>query len=200
MREQLAQLLERYESLPRAYQWAVLGLGFVILFLIWDSAIKPIGQDWAMQADRIERTVDDVRKGEALMNELNQARLENTIITLGPVDLPTSDTEGRTELSNAVIETLQKHGVRDHSFDLRLGSKLPQSASQGVTDMGRRLTRLTGDLRFEAKPDVMMKIIADLEQRDEIEAVSSVRLTRAGSVLKVRLDLEAWVIEPSRRS
>ena len=199
-REQFDGLAARYHEAPRAVRWAILAGGFLVLFLIWDSWIKPVGQAWAMEADRIERTVEDVREGEALMRKLNQARLESTIVNLGPLEQPGSDAQGRTELSNAVIETLREHGVKDHSFDLRLGGKLPAQVSSGVTDQGKRLVRLTGDLRFEAKPDVVIAVIADLERRAEIEAVTSVRLTRATGVLRVRLDLEAWVIEPGRRS
>ena len=64
---------------------------------------------------------------------------------------------------------------------------------------GKDLSRLSGELKFDATPEQAIAYIAAFEAHPDIEAVSSVRLTKtsAGKVT-VRLTLEVWVEATSR--
>ena len=75
-------------------------------------------------------------------------------------------------------------------------------AERGQPVADRRVAeRITGDLRFEATPEVAMRIIAALESSSEVEAVSTLKIDRmAGRVEKVqvRLAVEAWALSKPR--
>ena len=55
--------------------------------------------------------------------------------------------------------------------------------------------RLTGDLKFSAKPEVALAILCDLETSPDIDQFSIVRLSKdQNGKVKVHYVLEAWVI------
>jgi len=90
---------------------------------------------------------------------------------------------------------VRKHGISDHSFSLRARGKLPKTALVGAMPAGKRAERMSGDLKFSAKPEVAMAILADIESSPDIEQVASVRLVKdANGKVRAHFVLEAWVI------
>ena len=67
---------------------------------------------------------------------------------------------------------------------------------------GGRVQRITADVRFDTGPEEATAIIAELEECPEIEAISSLRLSRRhGGRRKVRvaLTLDAWIVSAETR-
>jgi len=187
----MTNMLHWFWRLPRAAQWLTFAIVFTVLFLAWHSVLGEIAANWNASADTIEADVRTVRNSREVLADLK--RLGDPITAIGEVATPGGKNEGGVAMSNAVIEIM---GTMKYSFGLNAsGGNLPQDISRSVSRGGQRLSRLTGDLKFEATPEKAVDIIAAFETHPDIEAVSSVRLTRSSAgKLTVRLTLEAWVV------
>jgi len=187
-------MLVRFLALPRAVQWALLAAIGVGLFLVWDSWIAPLKDDLDKKSSLIEAQVREIRGGRDLVDVLNKPELKNVVIGVGTVKPPRSPSTGTRAFTDVVNALMRKHGITDQDFSLRTRGKLQKNALVQVLN-GKRGERLTGELKFYAKPEVAMAILSELEASPDIEQVANVRLTKdqAGKI-KVQYTLEAWVI------
>lgn len=182
-----------FSRMPRAVQWGLLAAIGFCLFLIWDQFLNPQKGSWDKEAAAIESSVKDIRNTTSVTSKIQG--IKDVVVTLGPVDTPTSSTNGRDALNDAINKVLAQHGVAKDSFAFRSRGKLSKTALVSITTGTKRIDRLTGDLKFDATPKNAAAIIADLESNPDIEAVDSVRMTRdTGGKVKVHLTVEAWVL------
>jgi hypothetical protein len=190
-----ASLLNRFLALPRAIQWAGLGAVGLLLFLIWDSYLKDLADDINLQSEQILSQVAEVRGARDTAVALTKPELKPVVEAIGAVARPRSETVGAGAFTDVVNDLVRTHGISDHSFSLRARGKLPKNALVGALPAGKRAERMTADLKFSAKPEVALAVLADLESSPDIEQVSSVRLVRdANGRIKAHYVLEAWVI------
>lgn len=187
---------DRFNRLPRAIHWLIVAVVFVLLFQVWYSFLQPFADDWNRAADEIQSQVAAVREGSELADRFT--RMDDTVCAIGPVMQPGDENEASQALTQAYVDVMNKYSVSNDSFDLRGGEeRVSELLSRPVVRSGGQLRRLTAELAFEASPEDAMAIIADFEQRPDIEAVSKVNLLRiAGRKLKVKLTIEAWAEVP----
>jgi hypothetical protein len=197
-------LADRVKELPRAVRWALGAAVLLLAFVAWDDNVRPIAEDWNRQADAIERQLAEAREAEQLVRAIRARR--QLVESLGPVEIPGPDDDGREALHSLVVDIVRSYpSVRNDSFNLGGGAdRLPAAVSQRLLaasgQAGRRLVRISGDLRFDAEPEDAVAIVADLEARPEVETVSLVRMLRKdGRTVGVTIDLNAWVVQSPRR-
>jgi hypothetical protein len=193
---QTSDISQRFRKLPRAIHWLIYAVVFVLLFQGWYRFVRPKVEDWNQAADEIAAQVTTVRAGAELATRLR--RIDDTVCAIGPVKKPGDENEASQALTQAYVDVMKNYSVDNDSFDLRgAGGLLPPALSRGLVRGDNRLRRLTADLTFEAYPEDAVAIIGDFERREEIEAVTGVRLTRiANRKLKVTLTIEAWAEVP----
>ncbi len=189
-------LFTRFAQLPRAAQLAIGGAVLVLITMTYPTLLI---KHWNKRAD--ERL-------EILQSSSNQnrstpeaERLQDTIIALGRVSRPASQSQAGNKLSTAVDSVLRAQGVPNWSFRLNRPSRLPPTTLLPILRGSQRVERITGDVSFVATPDVTMAIIAELERHPEIESITSVDLSKiAGGARKldVRLVVEAWLLARGR--
>lgn len=194
---------DRFRGLPRAGRWAVAAALAVALFLLWDAGIRPLTESWNDRADQVLANAGEAGNSRRRLQQLRETK--EPILALGAVERPGGESEGNRDLHAVVNNVLKRRKVSRDSFNYRGASKLPRGTLQKVIHPKKRLERITGDLRFDATPEEALAIIADLEGSPEIEAISSVRITRQAGPRKVTVDLtvEAWIESferPSRRT
>jgi hypothetical protein len=187
-----SSISERFNRLPRAIHWLIFAVAFILLFQAWFSFVRPVVDRCNEAADEIQAQVAAVREGSELARRLR--RMDDAVRAIGPVMQPGDENEASQALTQAYVEVMSKYSVSNDSFDLRGGEeRVSELLSRQLVRSGGQLRRLTAELAFEAKPADAMAIIADFEQRPDIEAVSKVNLLRiAGRKLKVKLTIEAW--------
>lgn len=193
-------LTERFMSLPRAIRWLLVAVGFVVAFQAWDLTLGTVSRGWSDDADRIERSVQEVVDVEAIQSRMDD--LEDAIVAIGPVELPRRDAAGREALNRAIGEVIgnDEYGITDDEFSLGSGNKIPRSLSTGLLPSGRDVSRLTGELEFTASPEDAIAIIADLESRPEIDAISEVSMKKESNrKVGVTLTMETWIEAPEKR-
>ena len=192
---------QRFRRLPRALQWAVYAAVGMGGFVVVNDHVWKQAAEWRRQADSIQADLQDVHDGRSIADKL--LKMQDTIVAHGPVSIPDSDdAEAGSDAFNATVTAVLKaHSVRNDSFDRRDLSKLKLDHASFVP-AGQEAHYISGDLRFEASPDEAVAVIAELESSPDIEAVTSVRMTRPGSArrVKVQVTLEAWVLTASKSS
>jgi hypothetical protein len=193
----LEHRLEQFRALPRSMRWALMGAAGVALFLVWDSASRPVTESWQAKADELQADLARVRSSRDLGQELKHRAKMDLVVAFGPVEIPGSEADGKKGLTDAVNEILRDYSISDNSFDLRQSGRLPKGSLSAIA-RGKRVTRLRGDLRFEAAVEDVTDIIAQLESSPQIESISSVRLNKLGNRrLQVYLILDTWVLSAS---
>ena len=173
-------------------QWSVYALLGLLLFLIWDRAAWPLTTDWNQRATAIQDNVRQVRESQELLEQFQS--LHSQITAIGAVKLPGDKARRNSAVQNLVNEILGKYSVSEQSLVITDG-RVTKGTLKSVTGSSK-LGAIKGELQFTATPDVATAIISELESDEHIEFISVVRLNKApGKKIKVRLTLEAWVIE-----
>ncbi len=186
---------QQFQTLPRAVRWLLITLLAVVMFIIVDDYAWALGRTWNEKADRIIRQVADAANYESREREARSLR--TAIEALGPVEPPTALAPSSEALTAVVNEVLGKYGV---SGEWNPKGATTMSSNDTRRAMpGKKIDRISGELRFDATVADAIAIIADFESRPEIEAVSAVRMTRQSAITKVRVNMtiDAWVISES---
>jgi hypothetical protein len=179
-------IIDRFRRMPRAIQWLAAAGGIAIVALVYLDMQELRGR-WDKQARSIEDRVTTVRKGIGP----TPAPLEETIASVGAIDLPTDEGTGGEALARIVNELSNQYRLgTSANFQIRPDRKLPADV---LPQLGR-LGTIKCDFAFESSPEDATAIIAKLESDPAVECVRSMRMNKSGSrKVKVRLVLEAWV-------
>ncbi|MHC4415338.1 MAG: hypothetical protein ACYS0G_08650 [Planctomycetota bacterium] len=191
---------QRFRRLPRAAQWALLAAVGLVLFLVYDDGVRPVTERWNERTDAMLADLEEAVRSDHRSRQVRA--MKESVLALGAVGIPGAEAEAGRALNEAVNDVLKRHTVSSDSFTLRSPARLPRGTLSQLIDTDQRVQRITGDLRFNAAPDEATAIIALLEKRPEIEAISSVRITRQAGARKVTVDLtvDVWIVSVEPRS
>jgi hypothetical protein len=185
---------QQFQTLPRAVRWLAIALVTVVAFIVVNDYVWAIGRYWHEKADTIERKVTDA--GDKAQREQQARALQTAVVALGPVEMPDSLAESQETLRGAVTSVLAKYRsvTGSDSFDPKGAATMPEVLRGALP--GKRIERISGEVRFDASVEDAIAIIADLESHPAIESVTTVRIIRQSSIKKVRVNLtvDAWVI------
>ncbi len=208
-------LMTRYRGLPRAARWGAL---FVFFCGLYFGLVEPL-LTWT---SRLSVRADGLEAAVAELDSLTRPDSQHGRNAIGALTyfgkpyLPGDPALRREAVYTAVNDVLTHHGVaspalterqanmRDEDARAILGVSTSVGAAGGGT--GGRVLRLTLDIEFEADPDVIAAVVADLEASPEIVGVQRVRIDRPGSgasrgssntgrgrALRAEIVAEAWV-------
>jgi hypothetical protein len=145
---------------------------------------------WSGEADRIELALSESRSLAGTVDPQAQTGAE----FYGPIEPPSSENDGASAMAEAVNTVVKRHSTTGFSYDAqRASNRLAGAATVGGS--GDRLSRVSGEVRFDATPAEAVKIISELESNPSIEAISALRIDKLEneSRVSVRLTVEAWV-------
>lgn len=184
------------KDMPRAARWLIgLGVGLLAYFLAVEPALDAAAQ-WSARADSKALALDEHRRGRA-QRESAAAAVSAGLATFGPVAMPVEEKRRSEEFNRRVNAILAQHGIRDHTSTSRT-APMPTDALAGVFGAGVRVGRLVTELQFEARPDVVAAVIADLEQSAEVSAITRIDLRKGGRdssrLLRAQVSAESLVL------
>ena len=192
MTSEAPTLFDRFRRWPRAVQWLVLAAAGLALFLAWDSYLSKLTDQMRSKAEQIEQSAFAVRRAASIAGEFRS--MEDAVQSLGPVDLPQQAANGAKALNIEINDVLKRHSIANPVFNVHTTSKLPPGTLASVTG-GKRLERLTVDLKFLATPEDTTAVIADLEASKVIDSVNAVSIAKdTNHKVKVNVSFESWVI------
>ena len=189
-----------YRRLSTMLQWAIGAAVVAVLFLVWNDYLVEITDRWDARAEKMLADVDKAAGGPQRLQSLG--RLKPVVLGLGPVDRPGSESDAEKRLNTAINAVLKEYSVQQDSFNYRGPSKLRRGTLSRVIAPGQQVEHITGDLRFDATPETAAKVIAQLEASADIDAISSLRMTRQAGPRRVTvvLTVEAWIVTAERRA
>lgn len=168
-----------------------------------------LAQKWNVSAQaKLERLSRSGREAA----ELSEAEgdIKNGVLRFGVVALPGAAKERSDALNRRVGQVLRSHGVTDHTSSVK---EMPLGSASFDQQFGSdvRVERLVTELQFEASPDSVAAVLADLERSPEIAAVSRVQIRKASAngqekksssrTVRATLAVEAWqVVRKLKRS
>lgn len=186
---------QRFNELPRAAKWAIIGTVTIIGFLIYTDYLRTFANEWNSEADGIR---SQVRQAASTNSELDGGRsMEDLISGIGVVEKPADEAKANEALTETVNAIIKRHTVSKDDFKIRRPARLPTGTLEKIVrGSNKRVEKLTGELRFEATSENMLAIIAELESSPDIESVSHVRLNKLSGrgKLSVQLQVEAWIL------
>jgi hypothetical protein len=154
------------------------------------------------------RAADMAAKLVALDNDVRSGGSANNakaISQFGSVSPPSSDPERATQLFNATIyDIMKKHNVTRYTSPSRTAPMGPGPLSRTVaTD--ERAERRIADIQFDATPEDVGAILADMERSPQISSVSRVQVRKADKEnnsrqLQTTITAETWVITKKART
>ena len=195
----MSSLFQRFAALPRAIKWLVyLGLFLVGFFLV----IRP-AQNFS---DTVSEKAKHLEDALAARNDFNTSDAGNGgIITAlqGVYGTPLRPGGGLNPESfrRVVNGILENHNITDSSINERprvqMSGLTPEQASAlGIASVDRLILEVT----FEASPEVVIAILAELERSPEIASVSRVKIDRSISrlsedehLVRATITPEAWI-------
>ena len=192
--------LAKLRNLPPAKRAAVIVGAVLVAWLALEQWSWSWARQWGSEADRIERALAESRELAAEVDPVAQTGAE----FYGPVEPPATENDGAQAMAEAVNSVVKKHSTTGFSYDAqRASTRLAGGGPFGGS--GDRLSRVTGEVRFEATPIEAAKVIAELESNPAIEAISALRIEKLEneSRVSVRLTVESWVFgarAPGRRA
>lgn len=204
-------LLKRYNSLPRAGRWMVWTVGLVVGYF---GVVEPILELTAASKASADALAAGIAREQALTSQdSEQGRiLENGRRSFGEPYLPEDPANKPESLHKAVDQILQKHSIGDRTKNERHIRIAGDEATQllGALAATSTIERLILDITFEAAPDVVAAILAELEQAKEVASISRIEIRRldvgvrgasapssGAKVVKATISPEAWVITSS---
>ncbi|MBL8760969.1 MAG: hypothetical protein JNL50_06660 [Phycisphaerae bacterium] len=195
----------RFNSMPRAARWLV---AFGALLAAYFFAIEP-ALDSTLRLGGSADALEARLRGASSSDQgfiAATAQVESGVQRFGNINLPAESTAGSEAFNRRVAEVLKSRGVRDSTATDREVPVASGPLIQAYASDSMRLDRLVKDVQFEASPDTLAKVIADLEQSPEIVAVSRVQITKlqsgrgvpAGTV-RANITAEAWKLSRKGR-
>ncbi len=187
--------LEQVASWSRAMQWAFWAGLLTIAFLIWDSTISKIGADWSSQVVTKEQQLIDLQRPTTYTSSVRDA-----VSSFGIVELPRTKNAGAASLTEAVLDILSKHDVKDDEYTRTKTNRMSSGSLKGIGSSNEHIEQVIGDIRFEASQEDVLHVISELESSPWIDVVSDVRLTKKGGrFIRVDLSVEAWVVATTKQ-
>lgn len=195
----LESIWTTYRGLPTTMRWSIGAAVVAVVFLVWNDHVVRLAAAWDVRAERMLANVDKAAGDTQRLQSLRVLR--PVVLGLGPLNEPGAEAAAEKRLNRILNEVLKNHTVSDDSYSYRGPSKLRRGTLSRIVKPGEQVEKITGDLRFDATPEVAAQIIAELEASPDIDAISSLRLTKQPGPRRVTVDLtvETWIITAERR-
>lgn len=182
--------LAKYHSLPRAGRWiAIASVGFGS-FVLLDSVLWPIADEYNGRADRLASVIARAAdRAEALPDNVETAAL-----AFGPNSAVASERQAKERMATAIDEILRSRRIA-YGFEIRQPQFLTDGLVPGaIMQSGEGLARIVVDLRFDATPDNVAEVLAAIESDPAVDAVGDLRLAYKSDLKRVavQLTVEKW--------
>jgi hypothetical protein len=172
-------------------QWAVILAGALLIWVAADEWVWSAAANINRQNARMEQALTEGANRDRLV-----AGVRGAIPTLGRITVPRAERDGSEELSNAVKMVMADAGVKIFSWEVRPGGNMsPPPELVQLVGAETKLGKVGGELRFNARQEDVIKVIAGIEAAPEIESIARLKLSREASdkTVGVTMTVEAWV-------
>lgn len=191
-------LSQRWKALPPVVKFGVGAAAFAAAyFAAIEPAIDAINRDGGKSASNETALIEYARSGGRL-------RAANETVSrgsreFGEVALPGDPQSRPSEFNSAVDAVLSTHKVEGVTSTSRT-APLATGPLTKYLGTGQKVDRVMKELSFNATPEALHAVLADLERTPQVAAISRVQVRqgddreKADRLLKVSISLETWTI------
>jgi hypothetical protein len=192
-------VVQRIAGLPRAARWCVYALVAIVAFYGVIDPLLGARASLVARAATARSTVDEL---ERLLRERegSEQRLGLATRAHGPARKPGEFEVERESITSAIERVQRAHGIVITSLEPRTSAAPAGEMQERFGGIDGELVRLVYVMSFQAEPQVITKVLADLEAAPEIQRIGAVRITRTGRgedrTLSARFEPETWALRP----
>jgi hypothetical protein len=190
-------LMTAISGLPRAAKWA---LGAAVLFAAYFGVVEPVldlKSELDARADAAQARLTTYQQEGPARTEA-AASIQRGQQHFAPSLFPDAADKRAEELGRAVEAVLSDAGIRSRTLRSRSAPMQPGGPLDKVLRATERVERRVVEIQFEGTPEQVSGVLAGLEQRPEVSAVSRLQLDRQpeGRFIRASLSVETWVRVP----
>lgn len=200
-------LIDRIKAWPRAVQWAALaGVILAAYFLVVEPGIDRY-LSLSRTANEAQAKLADFSADGAAREQQRQS-IDLGLRQFGRVEFPGDERSRSEALARAIEQILSKHDVRERTQTTRR-APLGVGPLDRAVGVDNRVDRLIVELSFDASPEQVAAVLADLEQSPVVACVSRVQIRKApegdrsrpaGRTVRATLSVEAWLLARRERT
>ena len=192
----MMRLLEKLAALPRAAQWGIYALVFIVAYFGVIEPLMDMRSGWVNRAS-LARTQVATLEERLADREGSVDVLARATRAHGQAHKPGAFEAERAAIVGAIGRIEQANAITITSLEPRTIA-VQASALQAGLEPGDELVRLLYVITFEADPETITSVLRDLEAAPEVQHVGGVRITRKGRgderTLEARFEPETWAI------
>lgn len=196
----IASLIDRYKTLPRSARW----LGWLVAIVVGYFAIVEPLLDWRTslntKADALAASLDRENELASAASSAGSTVAVSHAMFGSPM-LPGTDAVRKQAFSSRVNAILRDHQIIARITERQIPLRDPQAAA--LVDPEFRVERLVLDLSFEASPETVAKLLADLEKAEEVSGVGRLSVRKVtdaprgskdpGRLVRAQISVETWL-------
>lgn len=203
----MTSVIDRIKSWPRALKWALLGAIIIAAYFVAIEPAIDTYNSWKGGADVAQARLAAFERDEDVRQQERQA-IELGLRQFGRVAFPGEERARSEDLNRVIEQVFSRHDVRDRTQTTRR-APLGQGPIDKSIASDQRIDRLIIDVQFDATPEQIAGVVADLEQSEVVAAVSRVQLRKAadgdrgrasGRIVRANLSVEAWLLSKRERA
>jgi hypothetical protein len=192
----MTRQLNKFHALPRIWKWVIGAVLVAVAYLVIIDPVLSRIEKFNARAESLERAI--ARDQELGTVSGDGWTIESGQAIFGSPNRPGDGVVTPESFTRVVNAVLSNHGVFDRNIS---ESSVPLSgdsaAALGVGDIKRHILQVS----FEADAPTVVSVLAELEKRPEVAAVSRIRLETASGrnadadadMLRATISTEGWV-------
>jgi hypothetical protein len=187
----MSRTADVYRDLPRAARWGLCALAALLAYFVVVEPVVDKTSTLNSRAQARAKAIAEVRSGGGA------GAADLGLRQFGVVEPPGDARERAVALDRRVLEVLEKHSVEKHTSTTKTAPLASGPLLTALATANQKVDRRIREIQFEATPETLAAVIADLERAPEVAAVSRVQIRKSddgGRTLRATVAAEAWTL------
>jgi hypothetical protein len=194
----LASITAAWAKASNAIRMAIVfGVFLAAYFVVVEPALDHYARVDA-RADTKELQLREASRGGQALKDAS-ATVGLGVLRSGPVQFPGSPQSVPTEFNRVLASVFDRHGIANRTSTTRTTGLRGNGPLATALPRSDKVERIVQDIQFEAPPDAVYALLADLEREPIVSTVSRLQIrkesgrTATAGAVRVSIAVETWV-------
>lgn len=193
-------IADKYKALPRAAKWGVLACAAIVAYFgVVEPALNAMNR-WSSRADTKERELAAFAREREARKGADDAAARG-VTQYGIIDAPGDPAERSAAFNRRIAQVLEAEGIKQSASTSSESPVARNSRLQQFYGSEASVQRIASELRFDATPEQLARVMAALEQSPEVASISRLQVRQGASgpdknprLLSVTMKVQAWQV------